>query len=192
MGSRYIQVGTSILDQFPVWDIDGFSKVSGVTTFDVTIWQNGVETAIPYEITEIGASGEYLLSFTPESAGQWLAEVKIPLNKQIWNGEYVVHYGAEEEGEIRFAMSDDGNNINILAWLEIDGQRSLAPIEMSAVIREKDTDVYDLGTDDAPDSNGVFAFSTPERLVSHHRYYVAISATDGVRMWYANKGFATG
>jgi len=189
---RYVQIGSEVIDQFPVFDEDGYSKVSGVVDFDPTIWKDGVEQAVTPTITEIDSSGEYKISFTPDAVGVWVAEVLIPLNKQIWGNQYNVHLGSEEDGEMRFSMADDGNHITMLCWLEVDGQRVTTLTEVAAQIKDKDGLVKDLGTNDSPDADGVFSFVSDSDLTTHHAYFISVQGTDGSRTWYANKGFATG
>jgi hypothetical protein len=190
--SRYVTLGEVIVDQFTVWADDGYNKVSGETSFYSTLWIEGVPSAIPVIIVEIGASGEYRASFTPDVVGSWILEIKIPSNLDVWGGEYKVVRGKEEDIEIRFSIADDGNEITMLCWTEIDGQRSLIATSCSARIIGEAGEVKDLGTNNSPDVNGAFSFVTDSDLDPHTPYYVAIQMTDGTRSWYANKGFATG
>lgn len=190
--SRYTTLGEEIVDQFSVWASNGYDKVSGVTSFDVSLWFEGVPSVRPVVISEIGVSGEYKVSFTPNTVGSWVLEVKIPSNLDVWGGEYKVVRGKEEDIEMRFSIADDGNEITMLCWTEIDGQRTLIPTSCSAKIIGEVGEVKDLGTNNSPDANGAFSFVTDSDLDPHTPYYVAISMTDGSRPWYANKGFATG
>jgi hypothetical protein len=91
--SRVVPVGDPVIDQFPVFDLDGWSKVSGRTDFTATIWKDGVVQVIPVTIAEIGTSGEYKIEWTPTSFGYWRAEVLIGYNKERWGEGYDVETG---------------------------------------------------------------------------------------------------
>lgn len=191
--SRYVQIGQAVIDQFPVWADDGYTKVSGVTDFDVTVWKDGVEVSATVTIAEIGTSGEYRVELTPNLTGIWMIEVFIPLNKDVWGAEYNVVRGSEEDVEIRFTMADNGLEIEMACWVEVDGQRITAVTSATATVKDRDgVVVKDLGTNNSPSSDGTFSFVATSDLTSHRAYFIAVSVTDGDRTWYANKGFATG
>jgi hypothetical protein len=92
--SREIQVSTLVTDQFSVFEVDGITKVSGLedpADFSVVIWKDGaVQAAYSYTIAEIGSSGEYKFTFTPNAAGYWQAEVTATAYDEIWFGQYEV------------------------------------------------------------------------------------------------------
>lgn len=115
--SREVKVSEEVVDQFPVFDLDGYTKKSGETSFTKTIWQNGsVRSDIPVTISEIGSSpGEYKVSWTPDSVGFWMVEVDINYNKDVWVGDYdVVSAEAEDlESMIRRILGLGHENIFI-------------------------------------------------------------------------------
>ncbi len=89
--------GSPVIDQFPVFDTDGYSKKSGLTLgagdFVVTSWRDSVQVTVPLTISEIaGTPGEYKVTWTPPAGvyGRYEIQVFIDYNKQIWHGEYQV------------------------------------------------------------------------------------------------------
>ena len=88
---RTVSPGTLIIDQFPAFELDGYTKRSGLggTDFDITVFKDGVVDALTPTITEIGATGEYKLEYTPPDAARWEVQVLIDFNKQIWASEVV-------------------------------------------------------------------------------------------------------
>lgn len=95
---RTVYVNQLIIDQFAVWEADGFTKHSGLLQADFTIvlWFNGaLNDTQPVTIVEIDTSGEYKVSFTPNYIGVWECEVSIPYNKDVWHGQYQVTFDPE-------------------------------------------------------------------------------------------------
>lgn len=87
--------GSPIVDQFPVFDVDGYSKVTGLTLaggdFTVTSWRDSIPIAVPLSITEIvGTPGEYKVEWTPPFGvyGRYEIQILINSNKEIWYGVY--------------------------------------------------------------------------------------------------------
>lgn len=89
--SREVPVNVQVVDQFPVWAWDGFTKVSGVTDFLVMVYHNGVfQMGHAVSISEIGTMGEYRVTFTPNATGFWLVEIRNGFNLETWSEEYDV------------------------------------------------------------------------------------------------------
>lgn len=90
--SRSVPIDVEVTDQFPIWDLDGITKLSGLTPadFNVIIYREGVpQSGHPFTIAEIGSSGEYTFKFTPDALGYWVTEVTyFSLQSQDWSGEY--------------------------------------------------------------------------------------------------------
>lgn len=90
--TRSCIINDEFVDTFPVYDTDGYTKVSGLnvnTAFETTWRRDGVEVANPtgFAITEIGTSGEYKIDVPANglnALGFWQCEVAIPSNGQIW------------------------------------------------------------------------------------------------------------
>jgi hypothetical protein len=189
--ARDIHLGTEVVDQFPVWKEDGYTKKSGETSFAVSLWRNGVISAVPVAISEIGSTGEYKAVFTPDSLGFWLLEIIPTFNHQPWKGEYEVEYGSDTDINLNGAISDDTTTVKVALWLELDGEPVFDVDSMSAKVKEPDgTEVSDLGTKTAPSPDGVFEFEfSTSLLTAHTPYLVAAIATKAGRPWYGNFGF---
>jgi hypothetical protein len=70
-------VSDPVIDQFPVWEDDGVEKRSGLTSvdFDFSVWVDGIPRSIPVGIVEIASTGEYKVTFTPDTLGYWKVEI---------------------------------------------------------------------------------------------------------------------
>jgi len=87
--SRVVTSGAVIKDLFPLFDMDGYSLKSGETTFTTRLWKDAVASAVSVTVTEIGTSGVYEVSFTPDDVGVWNVQVLADYNKETWGNEYV-------------------------------------------------------------------------------------------------------
>ena len=75
------------IDQFSVFDTDGFSKKSGLiypTHFEIKLWKDCVVDSTTVTLGEIGTSGEYSISFTPDEIGFYELEIHCLWNHEIW------------------------------------------------------------------------------------------------------------
>lgn len=90
---RRITARTQVVDHFPVYGEDGFSKVAGLgaDAFDVVVFRDGEVEVLAVTIAEIaGSPGEYRMVFTPEVAGFHEVEVVYPAGKQVYAEQYEV------------------------------------------------------------------------------------------------------
>jgi len=89
--SREVQVGSLVVDHFPIFKNDGITKHSGLLAgnFLTLVYKDSVPTAIPVTITEIGTSGEYEYSYTPPSIGVYDVQIYSTYGT-IWLGEQMV------------------------------------------------------------------------------------------------------
>lgn len=187
--SRRLTIGEAVIDQFPVWDWDNVTKVAGQASFTTNLWHNGVLSAVAVTVSEIGSTGEYTASFTPDATGFWLLEVKIHYNNEVWFGKYDVD---AVQVDIQASMADDSSNATFAVWLERNGERLTDIESISATVKDSDdVEVYDFGTNSAPTSDGVFKFQVASAaLTPHVPYLIAATATRGAETWSANLGFA--
>jgi hypothetical protein len=95
--TRQIQIGDTVVDQFPVFSDDGYTKVSGQTSFVSSVWKDAVVEAVPVTISEIGSSGNYKVEFEPDDEGLWRVEVLIDYNKDIWYMDCLVISGTTQD-----------------------------------------------------------------------------------------------
>ena len=93
---REVEPGSLVVDQFPVFDEDGYSKKAGLTQgagdFTVTVWREAVPVPVPVVISEIVTTpGEYQIQWTPTLGviGRYEIQVLIDFNKDTWHGEYL-------------------------------------------------------------------------------------------------------
>lgn len=186
---REIQLGDMITDQFPVFQADRVTKQTGETVFTTTLWKDGVvQTPTPsVSIVEIGSSGEYKVTFTPDTEGFWELEIDPDYNDDLWSGQYDVI------ARLRFnsTMADNGTNAEFCVWAERNGQRLTNLTQMTATIKDgQDNTVVSLGADSSDTSDGIFRWTTAtSNLETDISYVLAITATDGDDTYNANLGF---
>jgi hypothetical protein len=97
---RELKRNAAAVDQFPALEADGYNKRTGLLPagFTVTVWLNGAVDALAPTITEIGASGEYRLDFSPTADGFLVIEVLIDFSKALLRFQYqVVEYTTNEQ-----------------------------------------------------------------------------------------------
>ena len=187
--ARIATLGETITDHFPVWEPDGVTKNSGEAAFTVTFWRDSVEISPAYSITEIGATGEYRIAFTPSVQGFYSYYVVIDYNDEVFGGEVDVRKPVLDFG---LSAADDATTATFAVWANQDGERVTTLDSVAAVVRSADgAEVVDLGTDAADTGDGVFEFSTASgNLASGAEYYLDVTATRGGVSWYANLGFS--
>ena len=90
---RRVSARTAVVDHFPVYGEDGFTKVPDLEPddFAVVVFRDGEVAAVSVELAQIGASpGEYRLSFTPDQAGFYEIEVAFIAGQQTYAEQYEV------------------------------------------------------------------------------------------------------
>ena len=90
---RRVNARQQIIDHFPVYGTDGFTKVQSLTAGDltVTVYRDGQVATAQVAVAEIaGSPGEYRLSFTPDVAGLWEVEVAYAAGRQVYSEQYDV------------------------------------------------------------------------------------------------------
>jgi hypothetical protein len=177
--SRKVVLGP-IIDQFPIYELDGVTKHSGGSPYTVTIWKDGVEQAIAYTITEIGASGEYKIEFTPDEVGFWVFEVIISYNTEAYVGEYEVYESDPAETLFNAAYDSDTSTLYLEAWLERNGVSVPAGdlVSCQVDVYQQDGSLLVSSTSLAPRANGRFSLSEVVLLTDDRPYNVSVSVTD--------------
>lgn len=194
---RTALINIPFMDQFPVFDIDGYSKKSGIIDFFISLWLDGVPSSLPVDISEIGISGEYKILFTPNAIGFWKLEIEIPFNKQIWKAEIECDYPAGSITAVhrvfQYTAADNGMTARFGIWVEEAGSPRLDIDSIAATIYDNQgNEIVDLGIQTAHTDEGVFEFSTlSSYLANSTPYYIAITVTRGVNIWKANLGVTT-
>jgi len=91
--AREVYKGTLVIDQFPVFEPDGVTLRSGEQPGDFTVrlFHDGTEvSASGVTISEIGSTGFYSASFTPDETGFWRLVVFISYNREVWGESFDV------------------------------------------------------------------------------------------------------
>lgn len=176
--SRNVILAT-IIDQFSIFEADGYTKKSGETVFTTTLWKDGVVSAVPVTIAEIGSSGEYRVSFTPDGSGFWHLEIIIDYNKDVVGGDYEV--SAEGSKAWFNASYDDATTtLYMECWLEREG--ALIP---QADLTSVSVSVFDTAgsltfteSSASPKADGRFALSRVVSLTADRPYNVNVTIVD--------------
>lgn len=74
-------VGELVQIPFPAFDIDGITPLTGLLNVDFgkLLLRDNTVSAVVATVTEIGATGRYVVAFTPDANGLWYAEVTTPV-----------------------------------------------------------------------------------------------------------------
>lgn len=84
---------TPIVDHFPVYGEDGFTKVPDLVpgAFALVVFHDGEVAEVQVDVSQIPQSpGEYRLAFTPHAAGFYEVEVAYTAGKQVYAEQYEV------------------------------------------------------------------------------------------------------
>lgn len=86
MSTRHAKVEEALVEVFTVFDLDGYTPVSGLTAddFELTVYQNGaVAAGVECALTEVGSSGDYVLSVAAglPAAGVWVITAYCTFNE---------------------------------------------------------------------------------------------------------------
>jgi hypothetical protein len=117
--TRRMDIGGVFTDVFPVFEPDGFTKHSGVTSFVVVLLRDGFESVLPVTIDEIGTTGDYKVSFTPDAVGVWNIQVFNSYDN-VWWGTVVevIYTSITTEARVSVAFDDSVGRFFMEAWLE--------------------------------------------------------------------------
>lgn len=116
--ARVATVGDVFREQFPALDLDGITKLAGLSLpadFTVTVWSAGVlyAGANAVTITEIaGSAGEYEVEFTPDAAGYWKIEVIIDLISDLQVIEFDASVAGVGLASVDVASASIGRDID--------------------------------------------------------------------------------
>jgi hypothetical protein len=186
--TRSIKLGDTATDQFPVWHLTTVgTKVSGETAFTKRLWKDGVVDSETVTVAEIGSTGEYKVTFTPDDVGFWGLEIIPDYNSDSWYNEYEV---VKPTLNIRASISGDDTTINVAIWFDQNGEPRTDLDGMAAEIIDQDgTQIVDMGSD-APNSEGISEFSAASGLLTADTpYLVKVTASKGSVTWTAMEGF---
>jgi len=188
--SQKAVIGETVQLFFTVFEADGFTPLTGESDGDFTkrLVENGNVSAVSATVAEVGSTGTYQMTFEPDEAGFWRAEVRSD-TRNDWFAEELqvsrdISFGA--------SMADDGATATFNLWAQFDGQRVLTMTSMTATVKTGDAvPVASLGTDGTPSADGIFQFTTASTSFdSNVSYYIDISVTDGTSTWLGHAGLA--
>lgn len=93
---RQIVPGEPVVDLFPVFEDDGYTKHSGLVggDFTTTVWRDGSPYPLAVTVTEEDSSGEYVIGYVPPVDGYWKIEIFVNYNKEIWVSEAIAGDGS--------------------------------------------------------------------------------------------------
>jgi len=74
-------VGELVQIQFPAFDIDGITPMTGLVDSDFSklLLRDNTVSAVIITVVEVGSTGRYVMSFTPDVNGLWYSEVETPV-----------------------------------------------------------------------------------------------------------------
>lgn len=185
-------VGTTIVEQFPVWELDGYTKKSGETVFQTSLWLNGVANATPVQISEISTTGEYKAIYTPDVVGQWKLEIKIPYNEQVWYQERVVTIPTGE-AQLNAAYDDDSSTLYLDVWADRDNTSVSFDDLISCDVELFDfqgTSLFSISSN-SPSADGRFRFTQNLGLTSDRPYSLQVTIQDSFGQLYTQQAFTT-
>ena len=117
--TREVETGSPVIDQFPAFEVDGYTKRSGLLAGDFApvVYRDGAVVALPVTITPVpGDPGEYKTIFTPDVNGFYELHVRVIFNQEIRFARYeavteLTHDLAED-------ARDQANKIDLaaLSW----------------------------------------------------------------------------
>jgi len=75
-------VGELVQIQFPCFDVDGITPLTGLVDGDFSklLLVDNAVSAVAMTVSEVGATGRYVMTFTPNGLGLWYAEVATPVD----------------------------------------------------------------------------------------------------------------
>jgi len=142
-----IAPGETIIDQFPVFNDDGYTTKTGLLAgdFTVSVYVDGASTSLTVTITEIGSTGNYRMSYSPPTEGYWNVQVLADFNKDIWVSEAIAQALG---GSIESKLDYIANQVD-----KIDLKPTLAPAAvtngslMDRTMNKDSAKTYNQGTD---------------------------------------------
>lgn len=197
------EVSGTVIDTFPVFDTDGFTRITGLApaSFTPLFLINGVPAAKPFTIFESGSTGYYNIQFTTDQVAHWAVYVENSENSDIWFAHYEVialpggsSTPGVEQGFIRqiglSASLNSADTLEVILWVNLNGLRQTNYDSMAAQILDLEENlIVDLGTDTADTTNGFFAFTTTTDQLERNKAYVIVAqATIGLDVHNFNTG----
>ncbi len=197
METHVRQVGEVVVSQFPIFDEDGVSYLSGVlpSSFDISQFRNDAEVAVTATVSEIGTSGIYQVTFTPTDSAQWAIVVKLPSTGDVWGmhvTSFVEDFNGVSEAQMNAAYDEDTSILFLEMWLDRNGETVFTGLVSASV------EVYDdlenllfSGSSSSPKVDGRFSVSSVVSLVENRPHNAVVSITDSLGTVVTGQAFTT-
>jgi hypothetical protein len=188
-----LNLGTTFVDVFPIFEEDSYTKHSGVVDFTTIIYKNGIISALPVTIAEIGVSGDYRISFTPDSIGIWKVEIFVDYDKSWWGSEVCVSYNSFADAQINVAFDDSVPRMYMEVWLDRGGQPMVQADLVSCIVR-----AYDMAgtllfteTSSSPKTDNHFSLTHDLGLTADRPYNLVVTVVDSIGTVVSSHGIST-
>lgn len=157
---RRLKKNSFVIEQFSVFDLDGFTKKSGLNNFTANVWCDGILIPSFINVAEIGTSGEYYFYFIFNITGYLKIEIAENTFHDVnaWNYEIVDYSDNDTAVDIKRILGLSHENIFIDKTI-FDANSQL----LSARVRLFDSkENCDLATVDGNETAGLLSEYTTE------------------------------
>jgi hypothetical protein len=191
---KELQLGEQIISYFSVFQDDGITPNTGLTGDNFTVLlinENNIVT-LAYSIVEIGVTGKYKFSCTPESVGNW--HIFISTANEVWEDDIKIFNILTRDISDTHLNISYNNELDIIyfdAWLERSGQFISSGL-VSCVItlyNNEGTELVSLNSI-SPLPNGHFSLSTSISTFENTPYSVIVVITDTMGEVTTSQSFA--
>jgi hypothetical protein len=188
-----LNLGTVFVDVFQIYESDEYTKRSGVTTFVTTVYKNGVVSSVPATIAEIGTSGDYRISFTPDSIGLWKVIVYVAYDHSWWGSEVCVSYNSFADAQVNVAFDDSVPRMYMEVWLDRGGQPMLRANLVSCSVSAYDMAGTLLFTEasTSPKVDNHFSLYHDLGLTADRPYNLVVTVVDTIGTVVSSHGIST-
>jgi hypothetical protein len=181
-----VSVGELTKFQFLVVNVDGETPYSGLTNGDFTkiVLNNGAVSSIVATISEIGSTGHYVCSFTPNTGGLWGVSIHvIPTGDWLYDEAQAEAFGLEGQAEAQMNVAYDSglSTMYLEVWLDRDGQSVISGLVSCEVkMYDRAGTLLFMLTSSSPLANGRFSLSSIVGLTVDRPYNANVKVTDAL------------
>jgi len=192
------QVGEEVVSQFPVFDTDGVSYLSGVSPVDFEIleFRDDTSVAVSATISEIGTTGVYRIVFTPTAPAQWAIIVTLRSTGDVW-GMLVTAYPALSRGiseaQMNVAYDENTSTLFLEVWLDRGGRtiQTSDLVSCSVTIYDPSGTVLFTLSSTIPKADGHFGLSQILALDDNRPYSAMVTVEDSIGSVSTSQAFTT-
>jgi hypothetical protein len=198
METHVRQVGEEVISQFPIFDTDGVSYLSGVSPgdFEISEFRDDASAVVSATVAEIGSTGMYRVRFTPTEQAQWAVIVKLPTTGDVW-GMLVRAYSELSrdiaEAQMNAAYDDDASVLFLETWLDRGGRTVPAADLVSCsvtVYTASGTALFTVSSI-TPKADGHFGMSQATPLDDNRPYSAMVTIEDSIGNVTTSQAFTT-